>query len=74
MENLYFVLEIFDFYTLNHSTNLKSWDNIININARDISFEIANHLVLLSTQPPFTCSKLTIETLEQGVKYVPSQQ
>ena len=22
------------------------------------------------TQPSFTCSKLTIETLEQGVKYV----
>ena len=22
------------------------------------------------TQPTFTCSKLTIETLEQGVKYV----
>ena len=22
------------------------------------------------TQPAFTCSKLTIETLEQGVKYV----
>ena len=24
------------------------------------------------TQPAFTCSKLTIETLEQGVKYVQS--
>ena len=23
-----------------------------------------------ATQPAFTCSKLTIETLEQGVKYV----
>ena len=46
----------------------------MNINARDISFEIANQLVLKSTQPAFTCSKLTIETLEQGVKYVPSQQ
>ena len=23
-----------------------------------------------TTQPVFTCSKLTIETLEQGVKYV----
>ena len=23
-----------------------------------------------TTQPTFTCSKLTIETLEQGVKYV----
>ena len=25
-----------------------------------------------TTQPAFTCSKLTIETLEQGVKYVKS--
>ena len=24
------------------------------------------------TQPAFTCTKLTIETLEQGVKYVQS--
>ena len=28
--------------------------------------------VAMSTQPAFTCSKLTIETLEQGVKYVQS--
>ena len=27
---------------------------------------------LASSQPAFTCSKLTIETLEQGVKYVQS--
>ena len=26
------------------------------------------------TQPAITCSKLTIETLEQGVKYVQSYQ
>ena len=26
----------------------------------------------ITTQPAFTCSKLTIETLEQGVKYVQS--
>ena len=26
------------------------------------------------TQPAITCSKLTIETLEQGVKYVQSLQ
>ena len=26
----------------------------------------------LASQPAFTCSKLTIETLEQGVKYVQS--
>ena len=28
--------------------------------------------IKVSTQPAFTCSKLTIETLEQGVKYVQS--
>ena len=28
--------------------------------------------VQTDTQPAFTCSKLTIETLEQGVKYVQS--
>ena len=27
---------------------------------------------LFATQPAFTCSKLTIETPEQGVKYVQS--
>ena len=26
----------------------------------------------VTTQPAITCSKLTIETLEQGVKYVQS--
>ena len=27
-------------------------------------------MILFPTQPAITCSKLTIETLEQGVKYV----
>ena len=27
---------------------------------------------LYTTQPAFTCSKLTLKTLEQGVKYVQS--
>ena len=31
-----------------------------------------NNPRLATTQPAFTCSKLTIETLEQGVKYVQS--
>ena len=30
------------------------------------------YLYLGLTQPAITCSKLTIETLEQGVKYVQS--
>ena len=28
------------------------------------------YLVIVATQSAFTCSKLTIKTLEQGVKYV----
>ena len=39
---------------------------ICGIIAAPISFKV------VSTQPAFTCSKLTIETLEQGVKYVQS--
>ena len=33
---------------------------------------IFTNLDFIITQPTFTCSKLTIETLEQGVKYVQS--
>ena len=33
---------------------------------------ILSNLKKPETQPAFTCSKLTIETLEQGVKYVQS--
>ena len=29
---------------------------------------------IVLSQTAFTCSKLTTETLEQGVKYVPSHQ
>ena len=29
-------------------------------------------VIVTHTQPAFTCSKLTIETLEHGVKYVQS--
>ena len=32
----------------------------------------SNRSVKTLSQPAFTCSKLTIETLEQGVKYVQS--
>ena len=32
------------------------------------------HLVYTQTQSASACSNLTIETLEQGVKYVQSQQ
>ena len=33
---------------------------------------IEQGILYVDTQPAFTCSKLTIETLEQGVKYVQS--
>ena len=41
----------------------------VNIISRLIAF-MSSFIIL--TQPAFTCSKLTIETLEQGVKYVQS--
>ena len=37
-----------------------------------ISFSIEDFLEYLPFQPAFTCSRLTIETLEQDVKYVQS--
>ena len=41
-----------------------------------LSMVIPNHewaqLQQIQSQPPITCSKLTIETLEEGVKYVQS--
>ena len=50
----------------------------ISFNHPKSDFEIASHVISkvkrskIHTQPAFTCSKLTIETLEQGVKYVQS--
>ena len=32
------------------------------------------HTIEVAFQPAITCSELTLETLEQGVKYVQSQQ
>ena len=37
-------------------------------------WEFCGILLSVVTQPAITCSKLTIKTLEQGVKYVQSQQ
>ena len=39
------------------------------IHKRRIQSQVYDEVLL---QPAFTCSKLTIETLEQGVKYVQS--
>ena len=37
-----------------------------------ISIAAAFLLVVSITQPTFTCSKFTLETLEKGIKYVQS--
>ena len=37
-----------------------------------VSLKLINQGKILSIQPAITCSKLTIERLEQGVKYVQS--
>ena len=38
----------------------------------NISPDFYDEEILLTEQPEFICPKLTIETLEQGVKYVKS--
>ena len=50
------------------------FSNFILISVTDSSLAGCSdiHLLLKPTQPAITCSKLTIETLEQGVKYVQS--
>ena len=40
---------------------------------KTLSTKYLNRHVTYVAQPAITCSKLTIETLEQGVKYVQSQ-
>ena len=43
---------------------LKQWPTLIS--------QLVSIISAMHGQPAFTCSKLTIETLEQGVKYVQS--
>ena len=45
-------------------------ENILWVNRSGlVNFYVSQNFI---TQPAFTCPKLTIETLEQGVKYVQS--
>ena len=37
-----------------------------------LALYVIKYYIIVTTQPVITCSKLTIETLEQGVKYVQS--
>ena len=48
--------------------SMKNFRNFLN----DAAMLLAHSLKLSLSQPAFTCSKLTIETVEQGVKYVQS--
>ena len=47
-----------------------SWENFTNL--LQISLLILNDFKRINTQPATSCSKLTIERLEQRVKYVQS--
>ena len=48
-----------EFFLTMHCLHLCSYKELYNYNVQ-----------IIATQPAITCSKLTIETLEQGVKYV----
>ena len=67
-----YVLRRFDMKSVDHQTISK----IYQLNFTSFSFSVISSYysprILISTQPAITCSKLTIETLEQGVKYVQS--
>ena len=60
----------YKFSTKKSYIELLSRSNIVSIfSAKKILYLRVN---LRLTQPAFTCSKLTVETLKQGVKYVQS--
>ena len=50
----------------------KCQSNFLNNNCKSPMSESVDHVWLTKSQSGFTCSKLTIETLEQGLKYVQS--
>ena len=58
---------------LNMKKGLKTRNNFANNSLRfSFQYKYNEELSAIPTQMTFTCSKLTIETLEQVVKYVPS--
>ena len=62
-------------YLWNNWTGLASlWTDGFGLFMNEYLKDQAQHSQKKATQPAFTCSKLTIETLRQGVKYVQSQQ
>ena len=69
------------FYIINGSTNVQSHVELRNRNGALDLFQVTNKNMHMSSLDDilnllhsghFFCSKLTIETLEQGVKYVQS--
>ena len=61
------ILYLSNFYNLNVSVK-----NVIDRKKRSAELNISRLAFCATTQPAFTCSKLTIETPERGVKYVQS--
>ena len=57
----------FQSFTLKLTRDLQSWPTFLST-----LHGYATDIYICPAQPVFTCSKLTIETLEQGVKYVQS--
>ena len=45
-------------------------NNVTYLLGKKIPRNMYNRRIITLSQPAITCSKLTIETLEQGVKYV----
>ena len=60
--------QVFVFYYVFYQVLQVFYKNISNFPLIAVNCNISCN----STQPAITCSKLTIETLEQGVKYVQS--
>ena len=48
------------------------WIEFLKLYSALVIASLIHFMPMLYTQPVITCSKLTIETLEQGVKYVQS--
>ena len=69
MKDLY---ELFVNITLVLLKALLTRDKFVTVRHRNIHSLAIKIFKIEQTQPAITCSKLTIETLEQGVKYVQS--
>ena len=57
-------------HTLTHCFSV--FDNFVGLGLKNVSQPL--DLIAVSIQPAITCSKLTIETSEQGVKQVKNKE